>query len=128
MAPRSPTPQRNRDDQARRLRERFARVPIGVPPARLNARRSAWAIAAVGALIVSATGLVLAASPWPLQDTLKHIGAVLNCSTARALGVDRARVGQPGYYERHDEDRDGIACEPVPGPPGTLPSLKAPRM
>jgi Excalibur calcium-binding domain len=38
-----------------------------------------------------------------------------NCATARALGLDNARRGQPGYAAHLDRDGDGIACEPYYG-------------
>lgn len=102
------------DENARRLRERFARVPIGAPRHRA-APRTRWLhwLGAAG-LVAAACAATLSASPWPAMDTLKHIGAFPNCTAARAFGVDRARVGQPGYYARHDADGDGIACEPIP--------------
>lgn len=34
-----------------------------------------------------------------------------SCSAARAAGVAPIRQGQPGYRERLDGDRDGVACE-----------------
>lgn len=37
------------------------------------------------------------------------------CSEARAAGVAPLHVGEPGYREGLDRDRDGIACEPYQG-------------
>lgn len=51
-------------------------------------------------------------SPWPMMTTLKHFAAARNCDAARAVGLAPAYRGEPGYYARHDRDRDGIACEP----------------
>ncbi|MEM7635328.1 MAG: excalibur calcium-binding domain-containing protein [Pseudomonadota bacterium] len=49
---------------------------------------------------------------WPLATKLKHMAAAPNCSAARAVGLAPSKRGEPGYYFRHDRDRDGIACEP----------------
>ncbi len=51
---------------------------------------------------------------WPFTTKLKHLAAAPNCSAARVVGLAPSRRGEPGYYFRHDEDRDGIACEPWP--------------
>ncbi|HEX9808011.1 MAG TPA: excalibur calcium-binding domain-containing protein [Alphaproteobacteria bacterium] len=53
-------------------------------------------------------------SPWPLVPTLKHLASFPNCAAARSLGLAPSRPGEPGYWRRHDRDRDGIACEPWP--------------
>ena len=66
-------------------------------------------IAAIGGFVL---GWASMSSPWPLIPTLKHLASFPNCDTARALGVAPARRGEPGYWLRHDRDRDGIACEP----------------
>ncbi|MGO4192637.1 DUF1524 domain-containing protein [Arthrobacter sp. YAF17] len=34
-----------------------------------------------------------------------------NCAAARAAGAAPLRAGQPGYREKMDGDRDGVACE-----------------
>lgn len=49
---------------------------------------------------------------WTLAERMRHLSAAPNCAAARALGLAPARRGEPGYYERHDADGDGIACEP----------------
>lgn len=41
----------------------------------------------------------------------RHIFAAPNCSAAQAAGLAPAWRGHPGYYERHDRDDDGVACE-----------------
>ncbi len=60
-----------------------------------------------------ALGVVtFAGSPWPPGLTLRHIMAAPDCDLARAVRLAPSHHGQPGYYARHDADRDGIACEP----------------
>jgi hypothetical protein len=54
----------------------------------------------------------IASKPWPLTLSLRHFASYPNCNAARAMGLAPARSGQPGYYQKHDRDRDGIACEP----------------
>lgn len=51
-------------------------------------------------------------SPWPPLTTLRHLAAAPNCDAARAVGLAPANRGEPGYWLKHDADRDGIACEP----------------
>ncbi|WP_155992448.1 excalibur calcium-binding domain-containing protein [Fodinicurvata fenggangensis] len=51
-------------------------------------------------------------SPWSLLTVGKHFAAAPNCTAARWVGLAPAKRGTPGYYRRHDRDRDGIACEP----------------
>lgn len=48
---------------------------------------------------------------WTVKETLLHIAAVPNCSVAASLGLAPSRRGEPGYYKRHDKDRDGTSCE-----------------
>jgi hypothetical protein len=54
---------------------------------------------------------------WSPSMRLRHQMAARNCDAARAVGLAPARRGEPGYYPRHDEDNDGIACEPWSGLP-----------
>jgi len=56
--------------------------------------------------------LLITASPWPFDVTLRHFRAMQNCDTARAMGLAPARAGEPGYWPWLDRDKDGIACEP----------------
>src|SRR5690606_28835395 len=51
-------------------------------------------------------------SPWDFKTTWRHLAAMPNCSFARGVGLSDIKVGEPGYYKRHDRDGDGIACEP----------------
>jgi hypothetical protein len=71
-------------------------------------------IAALVAIVAFTVVWVLGSSPWPVTTTLRHIAAAPNCAFARLVGLAPARKGQPGYWERHDRDGDGIACEPSP--------------
>jgi hypothetical protein len=48
------------------------------------------------------------------MTTLKHIASFPNCDAARAVGLAPSKKGQPGYWNRHDRDGDGIACERWP--------------
>ena len=73
-----------------------------------------WAIRIVIVVLVieAAFVMVIIASPWPFDVTLKHFWAMRNCETARAMGLEPARMGEPGYWPWLDRDKDGIACEP----------------
>ena len=46
----------------------------------------------------------------------RHLLAVRNCDAARAAGLAPAHRGDAGYYQHHDRDNDGIACEPYDAP------------
>lgn len=50
-----------------------------------------------------------ASEPAPAGDPAAAYYA--NCAAARAAGAAPLRAGQPGYREKMDGDRDGIACE-----------------
>jgi hypothetical protein len=65
-------------------------------------------------IMVSAWALILR-SPWPVTTLLRHLLAGPTCAAARGVGLAPARRGEPGYYDRHDADQDGIACEPYSG-------------
>ena len=55
---------------------------------------------------------VMSHTHWPFMTILKHIAAYPNCDAARAVGLAAASKGEPGYWQRHDADGDGQACEP----------------
>ena len=96
-----------------RLRMALRRPYGGAARFRSRARiRGFGAVAAIaaGALVLGLTVRV-ATSPWPVGTTLRHIVAAPSCTAARAVGLGSARTGAPGYYRKHDRDRDGIACE-----------------
>lgn len=67
----------------------------------------AFAAAAL-ALLYSSLSKVTYGSP---GDVLKHLAAYPNCYMALEFGVAPARRGEPGYWERHDINQDGIACD-----------------
>ena len=104
------------DAKQRRLRDiqqRFAKLRRR--HARLDALRYLYrryripALLAVGGVIA-----LLIFSPWPIVTTLRHFAASPNCDAARAIGLAPALRGEPGYWQSHDADDDGIACEPWP--------------
>jgi hypothetical protein len=72
---------------------------------------AAFAALALAALLYP---VVSNLSRWPLTVALRHAAAAPNCTAARAMGLAPAYRGEPGYYPQHDDDRDGIACEPWP--------------
>lgn len=50
------------------------------------------------------------AAPVAAQDGSVHYSG---CNEVRAAGRAPLYEGQPGYSEKMDGDRDGIACEPI---------------
>lgn len=111
---------RRAQDRAAALRRRFARATARRQP---RNRSQSWK--ALSGLLIVAVAVALAAwaltarlpataSHWSFNERLRHILAAPNCDAARAMGLAPARRGAPGYYQRHDADRDGIACEPFP--------------
>jgi Excalibur calcium-binding domain len=42
----------------------------------------------------------------------RHMASWNNCDAARRVGLAPAPRGYAGYWESHDRDGDGIACEP----------------
>lgn len=48
---------------------------------------------------------------WNMETAFQHVAAWPNCRAAYAVGLAPALRGEPGYYDRHDADNDGIACE-----------------
>ncbi|MDF0493124.1 excalibur calcium-binding domain-containing protein [Bradyrhizobium yuanmingense] len=57
--------------------------------------------------------------------TLKHIASAPNCDFARLVGLAPARRGEPGYWQHHDRDGDGVACEPWRPRRGEVPQRTA---
>lgn len=76
-------------------------------------RQASWV--ALAAIIGSAAAwAVMGPPPWTAWMTLKHLASAPSCDAARFMGLAPAQRGQPGYWPKHDEDNDGIACEPWP--------------
>jgi len=105
----------NQEERLRELKRGFHSVSRRWDRAtRLRKFRGTVKIAAVAALGGFALTWIFLSSPWPLIPTLKHLAAFPNCDAARLVGLAPANKGEPGYWGRHDRDRDGIACEPWP--------------
>ena len=51
------------------------------------------------------------AAPAPAAPPVPAAVYYANCAAARAAGAAPLRAGQPGYREKMDGDRDGVACE-----------------
>jgi hypothetical protein len=77
----------------------------------LKTLREARAQLLTASLLFAATFAVFFFSPFSPWDTLRHIAAVPGCDAARFVELAPARRGDPGYWSRHDDDGDGIACE-----------------
>src|SRR5262245_2076656 len=76
-------------------------------------------IAALAALVAFAVVWGLGSSPRPVMTTLRHLASSPTVVLPRLVGLAPARSGEPDYWKRHDQDVDGIACEPWPLQPGT---------
>jgi hypothetical protein len=104
---------RDADEDLRSLKRRFGSVSRRYHRAVKLRRVYRWAI--VPALVaIAVLGFYLGLtrlSPWSPMTTLKHIAAFPNCRAARAVGLAPAYEGEPGYWQRHDRDRDGKSCE-----------------
>ncbi len=89
------------------------------PRSRRNLLHKPGTKLAVGLFAAIAAGLIcyfmlLRFSPWPPLVIIRHMASAPNCDAARASGLAPAKRGEPGYWQRHDEDNDGTACEPQP--------------
>lgn len=105
---------RDPEIEARKLKRRFQAVTSRRERADRRRRMIRWLARAAPVLLVTA-GLVgggFMSSPWPPGTTIRHLAAFPSCAMARWTGLAPARTGEPGYYTRHDRDRDGTACEP----------------
>jgi hypothetical protein len=105
------------EEELRRLRRRFGsvfrRYLRAIKLRRMYCRAKVPALIAIGVAGLC-WGLYLGLahlSPWPPTVTLKHIAAFPNCRAAHAVGLTPAYEGEPGYWQRHDRDRDGKSCE-----------------
>lgn len=102
-----------RDERLRIIQQKFRAVHERAFR-RKNIRRYLvrWGAVAFGVCLF--LWIVQARSTWPFMVTLRHIAAVPNCDMARLVGLAPALLGEPGYYNRHDADSDGISCEALP--------------
>ena len=99
-----------------RLRSRFSAVSRQIErPARIWRNRIWWTkVFAAATLGAAMTFDGLSVSPWPAALTLRHLASFPNCDAARFFELAPSRRGNPGYWLRHDRDKDGWACEPYP--------------
>ena len=92
-------------------------------PARLRRiyRRATWGVPAVFGVALLSLGLTgplawnsqpVDPSAWSADLRDRHHVAAKSCGAARAVGLAPAVKWQPGYWPQHDQDSDGIACEP----------------
>ncbi|MCX7586227.1 excalibur calcium-binding domain-containing protein [Phenylobacterium sp. 58.2.17] len=107
-----------------RLKQINARFKA-VTPRRYRRRwRPSVSAVLVSIMVIGAIGFVLmlpqnhladpAMVDMSIKDRVRHLLAAPNCSAARLVGATPARRGEPGYWDDHDADHDGIACEPIP--------------
>jgi hypothetical protein len=68
-----------------------------------------WIVACLAVIVVFATANSLSVPP---GVAVLHLASFPNCDAARAVGLAPAAHGGPGYWSRHDRDKDGTACEP----------------
>jgi Excalibur calcium-binding domain len=105
---------RGPEDRLRDLQRRFRAVSTrhdrAIKPRRYY--RSGRIALSAATVVAFAVVWGLSTSPWPVMTTLRHIASFPNCAFARSVGLAPAKRGQPGYWESHDRDGDGIACEP----------------
>jgi Excalibur calcium-binding domain len=105
------------EDRLRNLRRRFRAVSARHDRASKRRYYRSAKIAVLAAIVAFAVSWGLGSSPWSVMTTMRHVASAPNCGFARLVGLAPARRGEPGYWKRHDRDRDGIACEPWPPPP-----------
>jgi len=68
------------------------------------------------ALAILAGAIVVAGfmnSPWASILSSKHLAAFPSCDAVPAMGLTPVRQGQPRYWRGHDQDDDGVVCEPA---------------
>jgi hypothetical protein len=104
---------RDPEKEARRLKKRFQGISRRYERTMALRRHSRWLKICIGAALLAfaLTWSLMGLSSWPPLTTLKHLAAFTNCDMAHALGVAPVYRGQPGYWERHDEDGNGRTCE-----------------
>ncbi|MCA1528772.1 excalibur calcium-binding domain-containing protein [Bradyrhizobium yuanmingense] len=109
-------PGRGPELRLRNLQRRFRAVSARhdrTTKLRSGLRWAITALIAIAALLAAYPAIwLLVSSPWSVTTTLKHIASAPNCDFARLVGLAPARRGEPGYWQHHDRDGDGVACEP----------------
>jgi hypothetical protein len=73
-------------------------------------RKARW-WASAGVLVAVFCWSLAVYTGWPLLAALKHLAAFPHCKSAAMVGLANAAQGSPGYWERHDQDGNGVACE-----------------
>jgi hypothetical protein len=98
-------------ERTHRRRVSSPRQSSGATHSDLRFRGLALPLLLGATLIGSVVTLAFVTSPFAPYDTFRHYMTVPNCDAARAWGLAPSRRGEPGYWPKHDADRDGIACE-----------------
>lgn len=104
-------PGRDPEQELQKIQRRFRAVTA-------RHDRKVWLLRLIKSLLVGVVIITLllfalwSLSPWPLTVTLRHLGSAPGCGAARFFELAPARRGKPGYYQSHDADADGVACEP----------------
>ena len=107
-----------------RLKQINARFKAATPGRYWRHWRPSVPAVLISIMVIGAVGAVLvlpqthladpAMADMSIKDRARHLLAAPNCSVARLVGLAPARRGEPGYWDDHDADRDGVACEPIP--------------
>ena len=110
---------RERDEEARKrswIERATHRRFLSQTRHRHSFRSRAWLLKAGGIalLLGSAVSGTAYVKQWPIMLTVRHLASAPNCSAARAVGLAPSNRGEPGYWQSHDADGDGKACEPWP--------------
>ena len=105
-----------------RLKQIHARFRAATPRRFRRRRQPSVPTVLICVTVVSAFGaLVLAQrssqdapalAAMTTKDRVLHLLASPNCTAARLVGLAPATRDEPGYWDRHDADHDGVACEP----------------
>lgn len=102
-----------RDRRLHAIQERFrAAHQRAIRSKKMQRQLMRWGAAVIALFL--AFGVIHLLSRWPLMLTLRHIISFPSCEAARFAGLAPSRLGDPGYYYRHDRDGDGVACETLP--------------
>ena len=107
-----------------RLKQINARFKAATPGRYRRHWRPSVPAVLISIMVISLVGVVLmmpqnhladpAMADMSIKDRARHLLAAPNCSVARLVGLAPARRGEPGYWDDHDADHDGVACEPIP--------------